>query len=83
MLEFLARDAWVVSTPVGARGLPDPKPSNLRLESDPGEFAAAIASALARRPDSPAVGRQYLAMHFWTTQLAQTVLPLLPRVADL
>ena len=82
MLEFLARDAWVVSTPVGARGLPDPKPSNLRLESDPGEFAGAIASALACRQDSPAVGRHYLAMHFGTAQLAQTVLRLLPRVAD-
>ena len=82
MLEFLARDAWVVSTPVGARGLPDPKPANLRLESDPGEFASAIASALARRPESPAVGRQYLAMHFGTAQLAETLLRLLPRVAE-
>jgi len=77
MLEFLARDAWVVSTPVGARGLPDPKPSNLRLESDPAEFADAIASVLPRRPESPAVGRRYLDMHFGTAQLAYRVLSLL------
>jgi glycosyltransferase involved in cell wall biosynthesis len=77
MLEFLARDAWVVSTPVGARGLPDPKPSNLRLESDPAEFADAIASVLPRRPESPAVGRRYLDMHFGTAQLAHRVLSLL------
>ena len=77
MLEFLARDAWVISTPVGARGLPDPKPANLRLESDPGEFAGAIASAIARRPESSAMGRHYLTTHFGTAQLAQSVLPLL------
>jgi glycosyltransferase involved in cell wall biosynthesis len=77
MLEFLARDAWVISTPVGARGLPDPKPANLRLESDPGEFAGAIASAMARRPESSAIGRHYLTTHFGTAQLAQSVLPLL------
>jgi len=77
MLELLACDAWVVSTPVGARGLPDPKPANLLLESDPGEFAGAIASILSRRPEGPAVGRHYLATHFGTTQLAQSVLRLL------
>jgi len=77
MLDFLAHDAWVVSTPVGARGLPDPKPSNLRLESDPGEFAGAIAAALARRPEGPSAGQQYLALHFGTAQLARTVLRLL------
>jgi glycosyltransferase involved in cell wall biosynthesis len=81
MLEFLARDAWVVSTPVGARGLPDPKPANLRLESDPDEFAGAIASALASQPESPEAGRHYLVSHFGTDRLAQTVLQLLPRAA--
>jgi glycosyltransferase involved in cell wall biosynthesis len=79
MLEFLARDAWIVSTPVGARGLPDPKPSNLRLESDPDEYADAIASALKSRPESPDAGRQYLASHFGTERLAQAVLHLLPQ----
>lgn len=81
MLEFLARDAWVVSTPVGARGLPDPKPSNLRLESDPDEYADAIASALASRPESPDAGREYLASHFGTERLAQTVRHLVPQPA--
>jgi glycosyltransferase involved in cell wall biosynthesis len=77
MLEFLAYDAWVVSTPVGARGLPDPKPSNLRLESAPAQFADAIATDLAGRPESRDVGRDYLAVHFGTAQLAKRVLHLL------
>jgi glycosyltransferase involved in cell wall biosynthesis len=77
MLEFLARDAWVVSTPVGARGLPDPKPSNLRLESNPEEYADAIASALAGRPEKPQAGRPYLVSHFGMERLAETVRHLL------
>jgi glycosyltransferase involved in cell wall biosynthesis len=81
MLEFLACGAWVVSTPVGARGLPGPTPSNLRLESDPDEFAGAIAAGLAGQPENPEAGRQYLASYFGTDRLAQTVLCLLPRSA--
>ena len=77
MLEFLAYDAWVVSTPVGARGLPDPKPSNLRIESAPARFAEAIATDLAGQPESRGIGRDYLAAHFGTAQLAQRVLHLL------
>lgn len=59
--------------------MPDPKPSNLRLESDPDEYADAIASALAGRPESPEAARQYLASHFGTERLAQAVLHLLPQ----
>jgi hypothetical protein len=81
MLEFLGRDAWIVSTPVGARGLPVPTPGNLRLESDPDAFADAIASALARRPEGSEAGREYLAAFFGTDRLAETLPQLRPRPA--
>ena len=83
MLEFLARDAWIVSTQVGARGMPAPRPSNLRIESDPIAFGKAIASALARRPEGPGDGREYLAKFFGTDHLAETLLHLPPRPAHI
>ncbi|MEA2482656.1 MAG: polysaccharide biosynthesis protein PslH [Thermoleophilaceae bacterium] len=49
-LDAIAAGAWVVTTPMGVRGLDDLPPS-VRVESEPERFAAAIAE-LERAPES-------------------------------
>src|SRR4051794_31736729 len=49
-LDAIAAGAWIVTTPTGVRGL-DELPPSVRVESDPGRFAAAVAE-LAQAPQS-------------------------------
>lgn len=71
VLEAMAMELPVVTTPLAAQGLDVPPPADVELKEDPAEFAAAVVARLMPASASRApANRAYVLEHYdWSTNL--------------